>query len=85
MVLANEDSIVAADQSDGEEGLLIFYTPLVLVMRTVFKIPDQSLHHVSPPQLYTRLATKTTMSKRQASTTQRGKALQEGPSPHETT
>ena len=35
MVLANVDSIVAADRIDRQEGLLILYKPLVLVARTV--------------------------------------------------
>ena len=34
MVLANVDSIVAADRIDRQEGLLILYKPLILVSRT---------------------------------------------------
>jgi hypothetical protein len=35
MILANVDIIVVADQVDGQEGLLILYTLLILVARTV--------------------------------------------------
>ena len=34
MVLANVESIVVADQTEGQEGLLILYTLLILVERT---------------------------------------------------
>jgi hypothetical protein len=75
MVLANVDSIVAADQIDGQERLLILYRSLILVSKTVARTYLISLyyHHVSSPQLGTRLATKTIMSSKQASTTQRAK------------
>lgn len=34
-VVANVESIVVADQVEGQEGLLILYTLLILVARTV--------------------------------------------------
>lgn len=37
MVLANVDSIVAADRIDRQEGLLILYKPLILVPRTAVR------------------------------------------------
>lgn len=74
MVLANVDSIVAADRIDGREGLLILYKLLILVSRTAARTYLISLcYHVSSPQLCTRQATTMTMSTRQASTTQRAK------------
>ena len=75
MIVANVDSIVAADRIDGQEGLLILYKSSILVSGTVAKtyLISLYLHNVSSPQLCTRLVTKTTMPTRQASTTQRAK------------
>jgi len=75
MVLANVDSIVAADQIEGQERVLILYRPLILVSRTVAGTYPISLYlqHVSSPQLCTRLAIETNTSTKQASTTQRAK------------
>jgi len=40
IVLANVESIVAADQIDGHEGLLMLYRPLIMVSRIVVTTPS---------------------------------------------
>lgn len=81
MVLVNVESIVAADQTDGEERLLILYNSPILVARTVTRTSSASISCFSP-HLYTRLATKNDHVKPTSLDNATGKALQEGPSRH---